>query len=120
VGDATEIEPALAMRRFPGAAKSSDECARQEDPTAAGVPRTPAFDDLAQRADACGLVELAGKAVGASFVGVIAACLAVAESVRELHGGPGHDVLRYDLLTATHTAAPAAQMTDIVSMPLSG
>jgi hypothetical protein len=57
------------------------------------VPDTPAFNDLRDRVDACGLTELAGKAVGASFVGAAAATLAVAEAVRELHGGHGRDVV---------------------------
>lgn len=43
--------------------------------------------------DTCGLVELAGEAVGAAFVGAIAVCLAVTEAVRELHGANGLDVV---------------------------
>jgi hypothetical protein len=41
--------------------------------------------------------ELAGKAVGAAFVGARAASLAVAEAVREFPGGRGHDVLVINL-----------------------
>jgi hypothetical protein len=55
------------------------------------VPATPAFTDLRQHRDQCGVTELAGKAVGAAIVGITAACLAIAEATRELHGGTGHD-----------------------------
>lgn len=52
----------------------------------------------AREADArCGIIELAGKAVGASFVGAVAATLVLAESIRVLHGGPAFNVVGADL-----------------------
>jgi hypothetical protein len=45
----------------------------------------------------CGVIELAGKAVGASFVGAFAACLVLAEAIRPLHGGPAFRVVGTDL-----------------------
>jgi hypothetical protein len=43
--------------------------------------------------DRCGMTLLAGKAVGAPFVGSIAATLALSEVLRLLHGGPVHRLI---------------------------
>lgn len=48
----------------------------------------PAYGDLKSRGlDQCGVTLLAGKAVGAPFVGMTAAALCLAEILRLLHGG---------------------------------
>jgi hypothetical protein len=48
-------------------------------------------------ADPCGVVQAAGEAVGSAFVGAATAAISIAEAVRPLHGGPGHDILSVDL-----------------------
>lgn len=52
--------------------------------------------------DTCGVTLLAGKAVGAPFVGAVAACLGLAELLRQLHGGPVHQLLDLDLVGIEH------------------
>lgn len=47
--------------------------------------------------DICGLVQLAGRSVAASFVGVVAACIAVAEPLRLLAGRDSIGIAAYDL-----------------------
>ena len=47
--------------------------------------------------DRCGVTLLAGKAVGAPFVGATAATLAVSEVLRLLHGGAVHELIDVDL-----------------------
>jgi len=47
--------------------------------------------------DKCGITLLAGKAVGAPFVGAVAACLAISEVLRLLHGGMLHQLIDLDL-----------------------
>jgi hypothetical protein len=47
--------------------------------------------------DRCGVTLLAGRGVGAPFVGATAACLALSEVLRVLHGGPAHQVIDLDL-----------------------
>jgi hypothetical protein len=48
----------------------------------------PAYQALKQAGmDKCGLTQLASRTVGVPFVGLIAACLAIAEVLRRLHGG---------------------------------
>jgi len=52
--------------------------------------------------DQCGVTLLAGKAVGALFVGSVAACLVVSEILRLLHGGDVHELIDLDLRSADH------------------
>ena len=54
-----------------------------------------AYDDLTARGsvDACGLVQLATRTVGAPFVGVVAVTLVIAEVLRRLNGGSGCEVV---------------------------
>src|SRR5262249_21773056 len=47
--------------------------------------------------DQCGVTLLAGKAVGAPFVGAAAATLTISEVLRLLHGGPVHELIDLDL-----------------------
>ena len=47
--------------------------------------------------DRCGVTLLAGKAVGAPFVGAVAATLAIAGVLRLLHGGAAHELIDVDL-----------------------
>jgi hypothetical protein len=86
----------ILIRRFPAAIPSHDVPSWQHTP-APTTPDTQAFADLATKTDTCGLAQVAGTAVGAVFVGTVTACLVIAEAVRELHGGVGHDVIVCDL-----------------------
>jgi hypothetical protein len=52
--------------------------------------------------DQCGVTLLAGEAVGAPFVGAVAACFAIAEVLRLLHGGPLHHLIDLDLQSPEH------------------
>lgn len=65
------------------------------------------YQNLLERGelDRCGVTLLAGKAVGAPFVGAVAACLALAEVLRQLHGGALHQVLDLDLQAIEHGVA---------------
>lgn len=55
--------------------------------------------------DQCGITLLAGKAVGAPFVGSVAACLVLSEVLRLLHGGPLHHVVELDLQSVDQRTA---------------
>lgn len=52
--------------------------------------------------DRCGVTLLAGKAVGAPFVGATAACLALSEVLRLLHAGPLYQLIDVDLQCIEH------------------
>lgn len=119
LGSGPQNFASMLLRRFPGAQRSDEVAAWQHDAhLPITVPSTAAFADLKERHDACGVTELAGKAVGASFVGIVAGCLAVAEAVRELHGGQGFDIMALDLLALDSNAAPAKVSANVISSPL--
>ena len=61
--------------------------------------------------DACAVTLLAGKAVGAPFVGAVAACLAVAEVLRLLHGGLLHHLIDLDLQSPEHRTVASRPQT---------
>jgi hypothetical protein len=63
------------------------------------IEMRPAYRQLLDEGDLdrCGVTQLAGKAVGAPFVGAVAACLSISEVLRLLHGGTVHQVIDLDL-----------------------
>jgi hypothetical protein len=119
LGDRPDTFDSIVVRRFPGAQRSDEVTVWQEgDSRPADIPDTPAFTDLLSHHDQCGVTELAGKAVGAAFVGVTGACLAIAEATRELHGGTGTDTRVLSLASMTGRFAAASQRARLVSAPL--
>ena len=68
------------------------------------VPKTRAYTKLLTEGvlDQCGMTLLAGKAVGAPFVGAVAATLVLAELLRLLHGGVTLQVMDLDLQWPEH------------------
>lgn len=119
LGSGSSDFSAILVRRFPGAQPSHDVPGWSDPATPqVTVPSSAAFEELSRRGDACGLVELAGKAVGAAFVGAVAACLVVAEAVRELHGGKGLDVVAYSLDIADPSLGAAKAPVDVISLTL--
>lgn len=76
----------------------------------------PAYQALKQAGmDRCGLTQLASRTVGVPFVGLIAACLGIAEVLRRLHGGAALEFLSTsastldDVESGTLPALPYAQ-----------
>lgn len=61
--------------------------------------------------DRCGVTLLAGKAVGAPFVGAVAATLVLGEVLRLLHGGPLHRLVDMNLIDLAYFHA-VPQMRD--------
>src|SRR5215211_9009487 len=59
--------------------------------------------------DRCGVTLLAGKAVGAPFVGAAAATLVIAEVLRLLHGGPVHELIDLNLKSPEYRSAVLTQ-----------
>lgn len=67
----------------------------------------PAYEGMLARGelDRCGVTLLAGKAVGAPFVGATAATLVIAEVLRLLHGGSVHELIDLDLKSPEYRSA---------------
>jgi hypothetical protein len=68
------------------------------------VEEGPAYQAMLKNGelDKCGVTLLAGKAVGAPFVGAIAASLALSEILRLLHGVPVNQLVELDLQSVEH------------------
>lgn len=81
---------AMRLRTFPGPSKAAALWA-VPDAVSAGQPQlAKAYQDLVARgADPCGVTTLATRAVGAPFVGCVAAGYALAEIARRELGGTG-------------------------------
>jgi hypothetical protein len=78
------------------------------------APRTAAYDGLAaDLVDACGLVRLANRTVGARFVSVVVSTLVVAEVFRLLNNGPMFEVVDMTLLDPMNRAeVPATERSN--------
>lgn len=81
-------------------------------------PPRPAGEDVSYRLayqkllqdgvlDQCGVTLLAGRAVGAPFVGSVAACLAISEVLRLLHGGAVSQLVDLDLTSVAYRSVIA-------------
>lgn len=114
IGTGPDDFDSLLLHRFPGAGSSQEIPSWQEHNVDVRVPDTPAFSQLRETHDECGVIELAGTAVGASFVGLLAAAMAVAEAARALHGGDVNNVVRIDL---GHWNARSVSRPDAAPLP---
>lgn len=81
---------AMRLRTFPGPSKAADLWAVPDAATAGQPQLAKAYQDLvAKGADPCGVTTLATRAVGAPFVGCVAAGYALAEIARRELGDAG-------------------------------
>lgn len=80
---------AFQVHGFPGPQKARQRwAAADEMPSAPELTSRPAYAALASEGhDRCGLTTLAGKTVGAPFVGTVVSAIVVAEILRQLEGG---------------------------------
>ena len=71
------------------------------------VEDRPAYQEMLKSGelDRCGVTLLAGKAVGAPFVGTVAATLVLSQVLRLLHGEPLYQLIDLDLLSVEHRLA---------------
>jgi len=82
---------AIRIRSFPG---PSSAAALWAADTAVAGPLAPAYQDMVARgADPCGVTTLASRAVGAPFVGCVAAGFALAELLRASLGDAPHGLI---------------------------
>jgi hypothetical protein len=95
----------LRLHTLPASRSAVEIWPLTSEPPAAIVP--PAYTKLLRDGvlDRCGMTLLAGKAVGAPFVGAVAATLVIAESLRLLHGGMSLQLLDLDLQWPEHREA---------------
>ena len=78
----------------------------------------PAYRALAADGmDECGLTQLAGRTVGASFVGLAAAALVVAELARIALGAHRYEVVDGSLRALEHRVSVSAKTDDVPFNP---
>jgi hypothetical protein len=98
----------LRMHTFPASRTAAQTWPQREqnEPVIGGI-----YADLLEQGkiDRCGVVELAGKAVGAAFVGAFTAALCVSEALRVLHGSAPSEVLDADLFALNFRTVVANQ-----------
>lgn len=92
----------MRLHVLPGRRRAADIWKQtQQNEKGEKVEDQPAYTKLIADGvlDRCGMTLLAGKAVGAPFVGAITATLALSEVLRLLHGGSIHQLIDIDLLS---------------------
>lgn len=89
LGSGPQAFRSFAFHTFPSSRRAEDIWFKQVgDPSADNLEALPAYRALKRAGiDDCGLAMLASRTVGVPFVGLFAACVAVAEPLRRLHGG---------------------------------
>lgn len=86
----------IRVRTFPGPSRASDLWAAGGEQALPSL--APAYKDLlTQGADACGVTMLASRAVGAPFVGCVAAAFVIAELIRSSVGAQTYAVTDLNL-----------------------
>jgi hypothetical protein len=97
----------IRLHTLPGPRPASNLWEGSDQGAVEDVAGRAAYRDMVAKGelDRCGVTVLAGKSVGAPFVGAVAACLAVSEVLRLLHGGNLHSVIEMDLQSVEHRAA---------------
>ncbi|WP_207003670.1 hypothetical protein [Trinickia mobilis] len=104
----------LRMHTLPGR-RTADEIWKDTPPAdAEHIPDEYKRLRSAGVLDQCGMTTLAGKAVGAAFVGCGAAALAVSELLRFLHGGQLHESIDLDLRAVDHRTV-SGSTTDLTT-----
>ncbi|MGI8546809.1 MAG: ThiF family adenylyltransferase [Gemmatimonadaceae bacterium] len=109
LGNGTTEYLAFQLHTFPGPQTARARWGRAlEAASPSRLLVNPAYAALARAGvDECGLTLLAGRSVGASFVGTAAATLVVAEAMRQVMGGPEYSLIDGSLRTpARRTAVP--------------
>lgn len=97
----------IRTHSFPAPIGAAQVWADDEEPigeTAAAGALLPAYEDLRDRGalDQCGLTRLADVAVGASFVGMVAAAVLIAQVTRMIVDGRRLTVLNVDVAAPQH------------------
>ncbi len=100
LGKGTQEYLSFQIHSFPASRSAQSYWAKQvpNDSSPERLLQQPAYQSLEQNGmDRCGLVEIAGCSVGASFVGAVTSALAMAEILRLVHGENMDELIDGDL-----------------------
>jgi hypothetical protein len=94
LGGGPQAFRSLGIHTFPSSRTAAEIWAKQVALADTSTEDMPAYQALKKSGiDACGLTHLASRTVGVPFVGLIAACLAMSELLRRLHGGKAFEFI---------------------------
>ena len=90
LGGGPQAFRSVALHAFPGSRTAREVWPHTQDHAPPDLSAMPAYARMSDAGmDPCGLAQLASRTVGVPFVGMTAACLALGEILRRLHGAPG-------------------------------
>lgn len=90
---------------FPGRRRAK-EVWKPVDESHTALTNRPAYEKLAVSGlDQCGVAQLAGRTVGAPFVGAVAAAIVIGETLRIVNGAHSYDVIDGHLRDLNHRTA---------------
>ena len=94
LGGGPEAFRSISVHTFPASRSAEEIWSRQVGQGDKSPEDMPAYQALKTGGmDSCGVAQLASRTVGVPFVGVIAACLVIAELLRRLNGGSALELL---------------------------
>ncbi len=106
LGRGTEEYLAFQVHTFPAGRSARDRWGGFTEGIAAEITlHLPAYQSLAAGLDQCGLTTLAGRSVGASFVGAATATIVIAELLRIVMGEHRYEVIDGTLRSLKHRQA---------------
>lgn len=106
LGKGTQEYLGLKVHTFPSS-RIAEQCWAQKagvekDNPIEGLIQQPAYQNLYNKGlDHCGLIELAGHSVGASFVGAVASTLVIAQALRIVRGENIYELIDADLRSSS-------------------
>ena len=109
LGGGTSDFLGFRMHVFPGARKARDVW-KQASANSDIRTDIPAYEKLAASGlDHCGLTQLAGRTVGASFVGATAGAIVIGEALRTVNGAHSYDLIDGHLRDLKHLTVVGAE-----------
>lgn len=103
---------AFQVHTFPGLQVARERWGNENAPSLLEAHELPeGYHSLENELDACGLMTLAGRAVGASFVGTAVGSIVIAQAVRMVRGETYHGVVDGTLRAPQDIEALAAGLT---------
>lgn len=88
LGGGPQAFRSISLHTFPATRAARDIWSPQVGQEGENYEDMPAYQALKEAGmDKCGLTQLASRTVGVPFVGLIAACIGIAELLRRLNGG---------------------------------
>lgn len=117
----------ILIHSFPSGVEAADAFLARAVPYSSSLVDKPAYQDLHRRLGSttqltdeeirCGIIEVAGRSIGAAFVGCVAATFVLSEVLRSLAGGPRIEVLGVSLRNPDKPQVSTNRLEGIATNP---